>query len=304
MARRHSSSALVVCAALVVACLGISASAQAVGARSVSSSSALVTSATGATASGSEPDSLVPERPRPGRTRIVQVGPASPILPDIDSYYYALNHGQCAALRVRLAQPNDEVTALYSSLADLCLGAKSKAYKADWAAAQQAYDDSGALEDCLSLAARAALGRALSNHEDTGKAVPDFRPVPTGTACVPKPAFVGLLQNSADAPASLIVVGLRLFEVTGVRIDGVWHDAAYGNANNDCARVDVPGLAAPAPGTTVAIRLRGATFKTPTSQWTVAGPITDDDVQNVDSSTCLPPSADQSGAAAPPATSP
>ncbi|MBK9738801.1 MAG: hypothetical protein IPO93_04680 [Actinobacteria bacterium] len=235
-------------------------------------------------------------RPRPGRTRVVQAGPASPLSPEVDSYFFRLQHGQCAdllaALRPQLeqAQDPDPVVLLFSSLADLCLGARSKAYQSDWVVAQRAYEASAGLDDCLSVAARDGLRRALANRDETGSARPDFRPPPTGTACEPQPTFVGLVQDSPDAPAALIVLGLRLFEANGVRVDGVWHPATSRNAidGTECAQVAVLGFTPPATGSTVTVRVRGNGYRTPTSTWIVGPTLTPDDVLSLDEDLCAP----------------
>jgi hypothetical protein len=220
----------------------------------------------------------------------VQAGPASPISPEIDSYFYSLQHGQCADLLVRLRRATDPAGVLFLSLADLCLGARSTSYQPNWSAAQIAYDGSEGLTDCLSIAARDGMRRALANHDATGLGRPDFRPPTTGTACEPEPTYVSLIEDPSGGEPGLLVLGMRLFEAGAMRIDGVWHEATSSNAigGTECARVDVIGLVAPPAGASISVRVRGNGYRTSTRQWTVGEVLTDDDVANLDADACVP----------------
>ncbi len=238
----------------------------------------------------------------PGLAVAVPPGPSSPISPDIDAYYYALRHVQCAQLREQTSQSSGALPGLFSALADLCLGAMTRGYQVDWAAAEQAYADSSELGDCLSVAARKGLGRALNRHRATGSDRPYFGRIPKGTACVPEPTYVGLAPDGAGG-VTLLVLGLRLFEANGVRIDGTWYQATSRNAveGYDCARVDVPGVVAPATGESVSLRVRGPRYRTPIGQWTVGAVLTDEDLLNLDPSLCAPVPALAADAAGTPA---
>ena len=238
-----------------------------------------------------------PSSPRrgPGLSRVVQPGPSSPISPDIDSYYNALLRGECTATRERTVGNDGEVPRLYAALADLCLGYLQGSYVVDWPAAETAYVDSAGVTDCLSLAARDALGRALTRHLATGRPRPVFGEAPLGTACEPEPTYVGLVAKEDGSGATLFVLGLRMFEVNGVKVNGVWHSATSDNAidGTECARADVPGIEVEA-GDLVAVRVRGTGYRTPRHLWTVGPVVTEEDMFNLDAEACLPPTPDPS----------
>ena len=233
-------------------------------------------------------DGLQPDARRRPRLRVVPPGPASPTSPVIDSYYYLLQHRKCADLRVRAAAGSNPEDALFSALADLCLAARSTSYRADWTAAQQALDVSADLDDCLSLAARKSLTNAVVNHDRTRRQRPDFRPTPTGSTCVPRQTFVGLLAG--ESGASLIVLGLRLFEATDVKVDDTWIEATSRNAveGTECARVDVPGWEPPQPGETMTVRVRGRGYTTTAITATIGVTLTEADLESLDTTACLP----------------
>lgn len=230
----------------------------------------------------------------PGLTKVVQPGPSSPISPDIDSYYNALRRGECAQVRERTQGTGGDVSELYAALADLCLGYLQASYQVDWPAAEQAYANSAGLTDCLSLAARDAVYRAVTRYQSTGLARPSFGKAPLGTACQPQLTHVGLIAGGEGTSASLIVLGLRMFEVTDVKVNGVWHPAASRNAidGTECARADVPGVEV-APGDSVSIRVRGEGYRTPGGQWTVGPILTEEDIVNLDATACQPVTAAQ-----------
>ena len=225
----------------------------------------------------------------PGLTKVVQPGPSSPISPDIDSYYNALRRGECAQVRERTLGSGGNAGELYAALADLCLGYLRASYQVDWPAAEIAYVDSAALTDCLSLAARDALGRALKRHQTTGRARPAFGATPLGTACEPQSTYVGLVAREDGTGSSLIVLGLRMFEVTDVKVNGFWHPATSRNAidGTECARADVPGVEV-ASGDSVDVRVRGTGYRTLGRQWIVGPVLTEEDVLNLDSDACSP----------------
>jgi hypothetical protein len=234
-----------------------------------------------------------PTKPKPkrgpGLTRVVRPGPASPISPDIDSYYNALRRGDCAQVRERTLGNGGNVGDLYAALADLCLGYLSATYQVDWPAAEIAYANSADLTDCLSLDARDAVRRALKRHQETGRARPSFGRAALGTACEPRPTYVGLVAKEDGSGSSLIVLGLRMFEVTDVKVNGVWLPATSRNAidGTECARADVPDAEA-ATGDVIAVRVRGTGYRTPGRQWTVGPIVTEDDVLNLDADVCAP----------------
>jgi len=230
----------------------------------------------------------------PGLTKVVQPGPSSPISPQIDSYYNALRRGDCAEVRERTLGNGGDVGELYAALADLCLGYLHASYQVDWPAAAQAYADSAGLTDCLSLAARDAVYRAVTRYQATGLSRPAFGKAPLGTACEPLPTHVGLVANEDGTGASLIVLGLRMFEVTDVKVNGVWYPATGRNAieGTECARADVPGIEV-APGGSVALRVRGEGYRTPGRQWTVGAILTEEDIVSLDANVCQPPTAAQ-----------
>jgi len=226
-------------------------------------------------------------RPPRDRYRVVQPGPPSPVGANPDTYYYALQHGQCALLRVITLDSTDPTDQLFSALADLCL-AFDRSYVADWAAAQAAFDASAAVGDCLSISARASLQRALVNHAAHPARLPDFRPFPGGTACEPKLTFVGTTTSASGTRTSLFALGLHTFDVTRLRVNGTWHQAASRLVSDECSRIDVPGLAAPATGTTVTVQIGGVDYVSPASQWLIGSVLSNDDAQDVDSSVCQP----------------
>jgi hypothetical protein len=232
-----------------------------------------------------EPD--VRRRPRP---RVVPPGPASPTSPTIDSYYYQLQHGNCAALRVRTTGSTNPEDVLFAALADLCLAAAQSSYRADWTAAQDALTGSATLDDCLSVAARRSLANALSNHQRTGRQRPDFRPTPRVSTCVPQPTYIGLYQQSDSGPLTLLVLGLRLFEAATVSIADARLDATSSNVveGTECARVDVPGWTPPPEGATATVVIRGRGYTTASFTGTVGPVLTADDISNLDTTACRP----------------
>jgi hypothetical protein len=229
----------------------------------------------------------------PGLSRVVRPGPASPISPDIDSYYNALLRGDCANVRERTLGQGNEVSDLYAALADLCLGYLHAAYQVDWPAAEVAYANSGELVDCLSLSARDAVGRALQRHQTTGRPRPSFGAVPLGTACSPQPTYVGVIAKDNGGPPTLLILGTRMFEVTDVKVNGVWHPATSRNAvdGTECARADVLGVEV-APGDDILVRVRGNGYRTPARPWTIGPILTEDVIFNLDTDACLPPPPD------------
>ena len=231
----------------------------------------------------------------PGLSRVVQPGPSSPISPDIDSYFNALRRGDCAQVRDRTVGNGGDVGVLYAALADLCLGYMRASYQVDWPAAEIAYTESAALDDCLSLAARDALRRALARHQATGLARPSFGAAPLGTACDPQPTYVGIVAKEDGTEKTIIVLGLRMFEVTDVKVNGVWQPATGRNAieGTECARADVPGVEV-ASGDSLAVRVRGTGYRTQGRQWIVGPVLTEEDVINLDANVCAPTPPDVS----------
>jgi hypothetical protein len=80
-----------------------------------------------------------------------------------------------------------------------------------------------------------------------------------------------------------------MFEVTDVKVNGVWLPATSRNAidGTECARADVPDAEA-ATGDVIAVRVRGTGYRTPGRQWTVGPIVTEDDVLNLDADVCAP----------------
>jgi hypothetical protein len=289
MIRRHPSKALAwtICLGLAFATCG-TVSSPAWGAADASA------------VARPEPPPPKPKPRGPGLSRVVQPGPASPISPDIDSYYNALLRGDCAQVRERTLGNGGEVGQLYAALADLCLGYLHESYQVDWPAAEIAYANSAGLDDCLSLAARDAVRRSLKRHLASGLARPSFGRAPLGTACEPKPTYVGLVAKEDGTGSSLIVLGLRMFEVTDVKVNGVWHPATSRNAidGTECARADVLQVE-PAPGDSVALRVRGTGYRTPRRTWVLGPVVTEEDVLNLDADACAPPTSDNPSSSEP-----
>ena len=103
----------------------------------------------------------------------IQDGPASPISPDADIYYYKLERHACTDLSK--TPTNSAEGALFAALGTVCLAIAHPGRRVDWAAAQHAYDQAAQdLTGCLLSSARDTLGRALTAHQQNPTAAPTF----------------------------------------------------------------------------------------------------------------------------------
>jgi hypothetical protein len=200
----------------------------------------------------------------------VPPGPSSPTSPQIDSYYYLLRHGRCSELRAQIDTPQDSSGALFAAAADVCIAAQNRAPGIDWAAVRQAYLASSGT-DCLTRAVRVAVRGALREHDLHPAAVASFAKKGAGLACTPVPTQVMFVQDSPSSPPMLVILGVRLFEATKVKVGAQWLTATSRNAQEgtECARVDVPGVSSVAEGDVVEIQVRGRGYVTPLVEWSI-----------------------------------
>jgi hypothetical protein len=246
----------------------------------------------GATMAVSATATAAPDRRQPPRP-LVHRGPASPTSPQIDAYYSLLSRGECATLAQQTPPDQGATAALYHAAARLCLTDQVPGTVVDWTALTAALAGSRDIVDCLSRDVRVALRHALDIHAAKPGQTDRFGQASKGTACIPVPTQVVLVQDPSGS-SSVVVFGQRLFEVTGVQINHTWFAATSRNAQEgtECARADVVGAPALAVDSAITLRVRGNGYKTPTQEWLVgpAVPTSQVDQSNgapgLDTATC------------------
>ena len=168
---------------------------------------------------------------------------------------------------------NGATEALYHAAAQLCLTDQVPGTAVDWTAVNAALAGSRNLVDCLSMDVRVALRHALEIHAARPQQTNRFGQAGKGTACIPVPTQVVLVQDPSGG-TSLVVLGQRLFEVSAVQINQKWYAATSRNAEEgtECARADVVGYPALTVDANISLRVRGQGYKTPRQEWLV-GPV-------------------------------
>jgi hypothetical protein len=219
----------------------------------------------------------------------IQDGPASPISPDTDSYYYRLERHQCTTLS-KSGTDNPEA-ALFTALGHVCLAIQQPGSKVDWPAASAALAGSADLTDCLMVAARGMLKRALDAHHAHPDRTATFGTAPGHPACQPVVRSVVLVNDPAvSSQPYLWVTGDRLFEVRQVHVAG--HTLTTPPPKNpnlqdgeDCGQVQVLHPPALSAGTSASIRVVGAGYTVSTA-WHVTPAVPADLVHPSEDGTC------------------
>lgn len=277
---RHGISATALVAAGLCACALLTSCSGATPASPqpvVSTAASSPTSS--ATGSGPSPTGSGAPTPTPSvsATKLVAViriqdGPASPISPDTDSYYYRLERHACTDLSHSGSKESEP--ALFTALGSICLAIAHPGRHVDWKEAQKAYDAATRdLSGCLMDSARATLKRALMAHQRDPSAPPTFGVPSQDSACAPTITGVALVTDPSSSKVSVLIIGEHLFEVTKVRIGGVSRSARSPDHPNwedgrDCGQVTVPNAPDLKVGSTVKIRVTGAGY-TVSRHWTV-----------------------------------
>jgi hypothetical protein len=220
----------------------------------------------------------------------IQDGPASPISPDYDSYYYKLERHACTELSN--SPTGDPEGALFAALGSVCLAIAHPGRTVDWAAARRAYQQAKKdLSGCLLNSGRDTLGRALDAHKQHPTAPPTFGTPPTGSACPPVIRSVALLTDPATGSKPVLtIVGDYLFEVTKVRVGPTSRKARSPAEPNwvnavGCGVLTVPNPPTLTPGRTVKIRVYGAGYVT-SYTWKVQPAVSSDQIADHSGGPC------------------
>ncbi len=271
----------------VVVLGGCGASPASPGGQVASESHAATTSPSPHVDSSGSPSSHEPSPPAPVVS--IQDGPASPISPETDSYYYLLERHQCTTLSTSGTDSSE--AALFTALGHVCLAIQQPDRTVDWTAARTAFEGSADLTDCLMVAARGLLKRALDAHVAHPGRTATFGAASGHAACPTTVRSVVLVDDPAVSPQPYLwVTGDRLFEVTRVRVAGHTRTAPSPKNPNledgeDCGQVQVLHPPALSDGTSASVHVDGAGY-TASTTWHVTQAVPADRVHPSQDGTC------------------